>query len=167
MTFSKFLFEIFWLFLSKSWIFFLLSISALILCCITDYTLYLEKIFFLKKSWISLSLVIHIITASIRSILVRQSRRSVASDYGPSCPSCPQPVWCMYLSPTLVLWFLSGVRVCLRLSQFSQFSVQPKKSSFILRLEGIHSHLQLLLTLFQFFYLLTELLLGTCRLRCM
>lgn len=67
----------------------------------------------------------------------------------------------LYLHSALVLWFLSGFRVRLRLSQVSQLSVQPKKTAFILRLEGVQPHFQLLLALFQLFNLLTESLLRT------
>lgn len=69
----------------------------------------------------------------------------------------------MYLCSTLVLRIIPGFGVCLCLSQLSQLPVQPKKSTFVLGLEGIHSHLQFLFALFQLFHLLTELLFGICR----
>lgn len=69
----------------------------------------------------------------------------------------------VYLGYALVLSFLPPVRVSLCLSQFSQLSVHSKKSSFVLRLEGVHPDLQLLFALLQLLVLLTELLFGTCR----
>lgn len=49
----------------------------------------------------------------------------------------------------------------------SQLSLQPKNSTFILRLQGVQSYLQFLLTLLHLFYLLTELLIGDCEVKAL
>lgn len=63
----------------------------------------------------------------------------------------------LYLRAALVLRLLSGVGVSVRLSQLSQLSLLAGQLPFVLRLEGLHPHLQLLLVLLQLFYLPTEL----------
>lgn len=72
------------------------------------------------------------------------------------------PPRCRYLCSTLVLRIIPGFGVRLCLSQLPQLPVQPKEATFILGLEGVHSHLQLLFALLQLLHLLTELLFGTC-----